>query len=413
MRPTINLITVLAMSFSATQVFAINGDLLIGLGAKSRGMGGVGIAKSHGAESALVNPAMLSSVEETEVSVTGTFFLPVAYYDGGAGEEYSTSDLTMIPELSMASKVNDNFYWGAGVWVTGGLGADYSKSGDAATGGNGTMQMQTVLGLVKFGVPLVYKQSGLSIGFTPIVQYGELDINFQMPDGVGGADHIADGSSKDLGFGYNLGLSFDLSHHGVEGLTVGAVYKSSIKMKYDDQISEATQVFSTFLGEAMSDDLEQPAEIGIGLSYQFLKNHTLAFDYKLIQWEDAEGYKDFEWKDQNVYIIGYEYTEETWALRAGYNYAKSPLRELDGTTTKGATLNMFNLLGFPVNIESHYSVGGTYAFNKNMSADIAFVYADEQSNTYDTSALVAAGMADEVSVRHSQTSWSLQFNYTY
>jgi len=74
---------------------------------------------------------------------------------------------------------------------------------------------------------------------------------------------------------------------------------------------------------------------------------------------------------------------------------------------------MFNLLGFPVNIESHYSVGGTYSFNDNMSADFAFVYADEQSDTYNTSALVSAGMADEVSVRHSQTSYSLQFNYAF
>lgn len=74
---------------------------------------------------------------------------------------------------------------------------------------------------------------------------------------------------------------------------------------------------------------------------------------------------------------------------------------------------MFNLLGFPVNIESHYTVGGTYFFSDKISADAAFVYADEQSNTYNTSALTTLGLAHEVSVRHSQTSLSLQLNYTF
>ena len=52
MKISINSIAVMLIFFNATSAFAINGDLLIGLGAKSRGMGGLGIAKSHGAESA-------------------------------------------------------------------------------------------------------------------------------------------------------------------------------------------------------------------------------------------------------------------------------------------------------------------------------------------------------------------------
>jgi long-chain fatty acid transport protein len=49
---------------------------LIGIGAKARGMGGIGIGMSHGAESALANPAMITSVKGTEVSFGGTIFMP-------------------------------------------------------------------------------------------------------------------------------------------------------------------------------------------------------------------------------------------------------------------------------------------------------------------------------------------------
>ena len=409
-----NITVALAISLVGTSAYAINGDLLIGLGAKSRAMGGVGVAKSHGAESALVNPAMLSSISGTEFSLTSTFFMPVAYYDGGAGEQYSTSDFTVIPEFSMATKLNDNFYVGFGIWGVGGLGADYSKSGTAATGGDGTMQMVTSLGLMKVGVPLAYEKNGFSVGVTPILQYGDLDIHFNMPTTPGNYKTVGDGDGKDIGFGYNFGLSYDLSQANIDNLTVGFVYKSSIKMSYDGQISAATQAFSPFLGGSLSDALEQPAEIGVGVSYQFLDKHTLAFDYKRVQWENAEGYSDFGWKNQNVYVVGYEYAQNSWALRAGYNYAKSPLRERDGSTDAGATLNMFNLLGFPVNIESHYSVGGSYSISDNVSIDAAFVYADEQKNAYDTSALAAVNMApNEVSVRHSQSSLSLQLNYAF
>jgi len=56
---------------AATTLHATNGDNLIGIGAKSRGMGGTGIAVSHGAESALANPALITSVEGTEISFGG------------------------------------------------------------------------------------------------------------------------------------------------------------------------------------------------------------------------------------------------------------------------------------------------------------------------------------------------------
>jgi len=417
MKSTINLITALTISLSATSAFAINGDLLIGLGAKSRGMGGLGIAKSHGAESALINPAMLTQVDGTEISFGGTFFIPKAYYNGGVTEEYSTSDFTVIPEVSIANKVNENFYWGVGMWGAGGLGADYRESGIAAQGANGTLQMVTSLQLMKFGFPLAYYEDGFSIGFTPILQYGALDINYKMPTGQPApfdVNYIGEGTGQDFGFGYNFGLSYDLCKVGIDNLTVGAVYKSAISMKYKGQISVATQPFARFLGAALSDKLKQPAELGVGVSYNFNENNTLAFDYKKVYWEDSDGYSDFGWKDQDIYIIGYEYEQPTWQARAGLNYAKAPLRELDGTTGAGAALNMLNLLGFPVNIESHYTLGGTYLFNEKVSVDVAFVYADEQKDTYNTSALAAVGMgANAVSVRHSQYSYSFQLNYNF
>jgi len=283
MKRTIKLAVAAAMALGATSAFATNGDTMIGLGAKSRGMAGTGIGLSHGAESGLTNPALISSVKGSEISFGGTLFMPDVKVDAGAGQQDSAADTNMIPEVALANKVNDNFYWGIGMWGTAGMGVDYRDAGQAGMGGNGTMQMVTNLQLMQFGVPLTFAMAGFSIGVAPILQYGALDINYKMPDGQGGAQNVGAGVAQDLEFGYNIGAAYDFSAVGVDGLTLGAVYKSEIEMKYDGQLSSATQPFvdAGVFPAPMADTLTQPAEIGVGVSYAY-DGHTIAFDYKNI-----------------------------------------------------------------------------------------------------------------------------------
>ncbi len=51
------------------------------------------------------------------------------------------------------------------------------------------------------------------------------------------------GLAQDFGFGYNLGIAYDFSENGVDGLTLGAMYKSSIEMDYDGQLTTAIRPF--------------------------------------------------------------------------------------------------------------------------------------------------------------------------
>jgi len=417
MTRTIKLAVAAAMALGATSAFATNGDHLIGLGAKARGMAGIGIGMSHGAESSLANPALISSVKGTEVSFGGTLFMPDVKVDAGAGQQDSAADTNMIPEVSIANEaIKDTFYWGIGMWGTAGMGVDYRDAGTAGMGGNGTMQMVTNLQLMQFGVPLTVKFEGFSLGVTPILQYGALDINYQMPDGMGGASTVGAGIAQDLAWGFNVGAAYDFGAVGVEGLTLGAVYKSEIEMEYKGQLSSATQPFvdQGVFPAAMADTLTQPAEIGVGVSYSY-EGHTVAFDYKSIQWGEAKGYKDFNWDNQNVYMVGYQYDAKAWAVRVGYNYAEQPIQEgnvMDPMAGyANAALNTFNLLGFPATVESHIGVGGTYAFTNQLSGDLAFTYAPETKTEFATPN--AMDMTATTEVAHSQTGVSFQINYAF
>jgi len=429
MRKTIKLALAASMVLGATSAFATNGSALIGTGAKARGMGGVGIGMAHGAESALVNPALISSVEGTEVQFGGTIFMPDVKNENSLNMDFtgmggpdlgdesssasSAADMSVIPSVSLATKVNDNFYWGVGMWGTAGMGVDYRDAKNT-----GQMNMVTNLQLMQFGVPLVYATSGFSVGITPVLQYGALDINYNMSSALqdamamaaGGAPSgpdaktIGAGVGQDLKVGFNVGLAYEIA-----GVTMGLSYKSQIDMEYEGVLSTAAGAMTQ--GAYTNDKLSTPAEIGVGVSYS-LSGNTIALDYKQIKWSDAEGYKDFAWEDQDVIAVGYQYAQDLWAVRVGYNYASSPISEQtnaapDANGLTGGAINTFNLLGFPATVESHATVGGTYGFNKQTSVDLALAYAPEVSDTFTNF------MGQDITTKHSQTSVSVGLNYNF
>ncbi|MEA1954844.1 MAG: outer membrane protein transport protein [Campylobacterota bacterium] len=409
---------------TATLLHATNGDHLIAVGTKARGMGGTGIAVSQCAESTLQNPALITCTEGTSISFGGTIFMPdISAEMGMAATHESEADINVIPEVSISHKFNDNWYLGIGMWGTAGMGTDYRNATQTPTD-SGNMHMITNLQLMQFGVSLAYRTAGLGVAVTPILQYGSLDINYNGFDG----NTVGDGVAQDLNFGLNLGAYYDFSYSGIKGLTLGAVYKSKIEMDYGDQLSNATQPFVDFgiFPGAMGNHLEQPAEIGIGIGYQ-INQHTFAFDYKQIQWSDAKGYQDFGWDDQNVYAVGYQYAQDNWVLRAGYNHATNPIAEAPSGSqvipagsyaqAGGNALNLFNLLGFPATAEDHYTLGGSYAFTDAFAIDLAYVYAPETKTTMNTIVGIDPNTGDMYTgpstVYHTENSFSFQLSYKF
>ena len=402
------LFSIVAVSLLATSAFATNGDELIGVGAKTRSMGGAGIAFSHGAESTLVNPASITKNKDTQIAFGGTIFMPKVkskINPNTAGKFYkSKSDLSIIPLVAISSEIYPNLYAGVGMYGTAGMGVDYRKQ-------NSLFNMETTLQLMQFATPIAYKYGNLSVGISPILQYGSLDINYKMyPPMTPTPTTIGYGQKQDFGFGVSIGAIYDFS----SGFSVGAVYKSKIKMKYSGVLSTATQPYAnppiSAFPAPMRDYLDQPASYGIGVAYTF-GPHTIAADYKKIKWSKARGYKDFGWKDQDVFAIGYQYKPvgAKYSLRLGFNHASNPIKLNPGTSKAGAALNDFNLLGFPATSENHYTFGATYNFNKNFSMDFTLVYSPKKTTK---ASLQALGMGS-ITNTHSELSTTVQFNYKF
>jgi len=434
---TIKLALSAAMVMGATSAFATNGDNLIGTGAKSRAMGGTGIAHANGAESATTNPALITRNKGVEFSFGGTYFRPDVSIETtgtpapplGAGQNpvSATSDAkhNVIPYVALTHNLENGFVIGASMYGSAGMGTDWRDSAPYTAGTDGQFglySMRSNLLLLKFSVPIAYGQDNWSVGVAPVMMYGSLDMSWIDSNGPFG-----NGSSSDFGLGYELGGQYTLNDLGI---TLAAKYQSAISMTYDHQITEAGQRFGFGVGGAaagFSNELEQPAEIGIGVDWT-QGDISVTADVKQIQWEDSEGYSDFGWEDQTVFAIGAEYRMNDLSLRLGYNYSSNPIKEnttatstITGVTPSntynpatdgplvGDAMNTLNSVMFPAITESHYTIGAGYQFSKRFGADFAFTYATSGSHDY---AANTTGLGT-ITVENDQIALSANLNYTF
>ncbi|MBF6057954.1 MULTISPECIES: OmpP1/FadL family transporter [Thiomicrorhabdus] len=397
-------------TFASTPVWATNGDVLIGLGAQARALGGTGTAAFFGSENALTNPALLAKSQGSEFSIGGTIFKPDVKAEAttfGPASQTSDNDLNIIPEVSLSTRLSDTMTFGLGIFGSAGMGVDYRDT-------NGLINGYSNLQIMKFVPSIAINQDNFGIGFAPVIQYGALDINYRLDMDQNGTTetNVGNGMSTDLGFGFNLGGYIDVTPE----LTLAMAYQSAINMKYKNQMSVASQPFVNMgvFSSPFGDSLEQPAEIKLGVAYE--KGSMLyTFDYKNIKWGDAKGYKDFNWKDQNVFAMGAKYSGQGYWFGVGYNKADDPIDVLADTSPANQGINFFNNHFFPGIVESHFTLGGGYNLTKTIALDGAIVYAPEVTKTVNTGFLSqqANPSATTEKVTHSQIGYTISLRMNF
>lgn len=204
-----------------TLLYATNGDLMVGHGSRSMSMAGVGIATTHGAESALINPAMIKDVKNSELSASVTIFSPSVKFgsnaqsnampqkNGGAYphasktiNSFSTTKSPVIPNISYAKRLNPNTVVGLSVNGTAGLGADYNSRKR-----NGAFGMNTALKIMKVSAPTAYTipNTKLTVAVAPMVQYSTLNINYTTQKGIS-----ENRERSNVGYGVQGGIAYKI-----------------------------------------------------------------------------------------------------------------------------------------------------------------------------------------------------------
>jgi len=370
------LLSAAVLGVAAGSAFATNGDNLIGVTPASSAMGGLGVGMPVGSvDSIFRNPAWMSTEKGFTVTFGGIIFMPdvkarVKDQSGDTGYVSSRASFFTVPEIGITNRVNDQVVVGISAYGVSGMGVDYRNKDPRLANMHTNLQFMRVIPAVSYQI-----NQNLSIGFGLDLAYGSLDLGANLGYNAGGGQSASYGIGAQIGLGYKMG-----------DLTVGFNYQSPVSMTYK-------HVFDSN-GDGLYEDLklEQPQEVAAGIGYKVMPNLRVGLDLRWINWSSAKGYKQFKWKDQTVIAIGAEYqVNPSLKLRAGYNYAKSPIRSysgLSGMPTNNIpnfaqpfsdyNVQWFNLIGFPAITEHHIAFGGSYQFTKNFALDLAYVHAFEK-----------------------------------
>ena len=153
---------------------------------------------------------------------------------------------------------------------------------------------------------------------------------------------------------------------------------------------------SNFSGGFQDLKLEQPQELAFGVGVAPTNKWNVGADVRWINWSNADGYKDFGWKDQWVFALGTSYKlTPKLTLRAGFNYARSPIRSNNFGSNMSSTpaasisgypfsqyaIDFFNLYGFPAITEEAVTVGGSYQFTNSFGVSLAYEHDFQHSVT--------------------------------
>lgn len=416
-----------------TVCYATNGDNLMGVSPVSRGMGGAGVGMPVGPTDTIFrNPAWMSYYDGFHMSFGGILFMPdvkarIQNPMGDSGWQTSEADTFGVPEIGLHTRINDKVVFGLGMFGVSGMGVDYRNNDKLQSAMGKNLNMHTNLQFMRFIPGISYQiNNALSIGGAVHLAYGSLDMGAVMCANAADPNtcwNAGGGQSQDFGMGGQVGIAYRVSNTIFAGLT----YQSPLAMTYE-------KVFDTN-GDGEYEDMEltQPQEFAIGIGVMPMQNLKLITDLRWIDWSDAKGYKDFQWEDQWVIALGGEFKPiPKLALRAGWNYAKTPIREKDGLQGYPVSSNnipnfdspfgdfniaFFNLIGFPAITEHHLTLGIGYELTGSMSIDLAYKHAFEKEitskGTYYDMGACSAGCPTTISAKNGQDAMAVGINWKF
>ncbi|MEE9493233.1 MAG: outer membrane protein transport protein [Gammaproteobacteria bacterium] len=385
-----------ALATFSSVVNATNGMFLIGNGAKSRAMGGVGIGYTQDTIGGHQNPAGITNigVKAMRVDADAMLFRPIRRAgvpdprtsppNGGNLVRYqSGSNLFAIPSLAMTYKFNRKMYIGMSFVGAGGGNTRYvdrSPIGFNFLNPAGRTDVSNTLGVsliqAQMSMTLAYKANKRhSIAASPVVAiqqfraYGLGVFKTRSAD----PDNLTDrGNDYSVGLGARLGWQGKMT----DWLSLGAVYQSRI-------FNSKFEKYSGLFGAKGS--LDVPEQYGVGLALKPVKKLTIAFDWQRVLYSKvnaigteievlsdpnrflgSNGGAGFGWNDQDVYKLGLKYQiSPKWDVMLGYNYGEAPMPK---------DQLLFSTLA-PAVTEKHLTLGAAYRPSKSMEWTFAYVHA--------------------------------------
>ncbi|MGR5193143.1 outer membrane protein transport protein [Vibrio rotiferianus] len=348
-----------------------------------------GLGRAYAGEAAMAdnassqwrNPAMLTYLEGTQVSVGAIYVNPNIDVDGtstfvNGSNEASSHDFAhdaVIPNFYLSHQYNDKFAIGLAFGTNYGMETDLGKDFAAANFGN-----QASVTSMEANLNAAYKlNEALSIGGGIRYIIADGSIGAVMPPQMGVVNPALAGQTlkymegDDKAWGWQLGAAWQIN----DSNRIGFAYKSAVDLTLEGHANGlAFNPMNPSAKKAGSMDLTLPATAELASFHQLTDQLAV---HASINWTDWSSFKELvadfpdssdlikseNWEDNYRFAVGTTYKlDQKWTLRSGVAYDMSAVDDKYRTTTIPETDRLW------------LSVGAGYEWSKNLTLDAGFTY---------------------------------------
>jgi len=365
-------------------------------GQKQLAMGHTGVAVISSAESVFFNPASISFLDGKM-----NFSLGVSGIIGETRFENKTHGIAENTDNPLGTPFNAYATYKANDWLSFGLAVytPYGSSVEWEKDWAGSHLINDISLKAIFVQPTIALKisDNLSVGGGFIYANGSVEfnknLNRNLTDTDGNRANVTVEEKGISAYGYSLGVMIKPT----EKLNLGFNYRSKIIMEVEggdadfqnipDDLFDPSTGAQTNLADGKFDaELPMPAEITVGLSYEFCEKFLFAFDYNFTQWSEYEALtvvfdndagvsvSPRNYKDAETIRFGLQYeAHKKVTVRTGIYFDESPVQ--DGYFAPET----------PRNDSVGYTAGLSYKINDKLSIDASFLYLhfEEIDNSYD------------------------------
>lgn len=309
--------------------------------ARANGMGNTGVAVADNPAAVWYNPAAITGLEKTNVSLGSVMVLPQMEHTQGTTVDRIKNKVHVPPHFYATRKLNNKFSVGLGVLAPFGLSTEWDKT----TSLTREVATKSNIQAVYTNLNAAYKvMDGLSVAAG--ASYVRLDatMNKKIEAGTTNIEQTLKGDGT--GTGYNIAAKYDWRKW-----KFGASYHSKVKIDVDGKINlpyTGTLAGAPF-NKVPATDRDASTRITLPDTFQFGVAHqctpdwlwTAEADYTnwttyrrlIIDWTNNNGaaeqsIDDKKWSSTWAFRLGGEHkVNENWKLRVGGFYDVNPVKE--------------------------------------------------------------------------------------
>lgn len=353
------------------------------------------------------NPAALTEIAGTQVSMAGHYIMPrgnisnasVTRSPGNISYTGTIDDAGVngfVPNFYYARDLNPSLKFGLGISVPFGLSTEYDESWIGRY-----HALKSAVETVNINPALAFKLNDrLSLGAGVSAQYIKAELtsavdsgSFLGTPGNQAVDSYAYVKGDDWSYGFNLGLLYKP----MDAMRLGAAFRSSIKQNLQGEATfTRSAAFNALLNAinstaftttAASADIDLPASISLSIAHGFTPQIEIMGDITWTQWSNFQELRiDFanpaqgadavtteNWNDTYRYSVGVSYKlNDRIKLRTGLAFDETPVPDAQHRTPR-----------IPDNDRTWLAFGLTHAHSSNLSMDVGYAHLFVKDSTID------------------------------